>query len=174
MSQLESQWEAQTRLGMAGDGDQDTFREVWYMFLLAFLLSCCRLCVSIFVQFNEGFRCAHAILRARPGCQEVWQIVAGGLRLVGDAPRPLITCSGRFLVENPTVLMGQPVMAKASDKLSTPPPLPPAPPSPPCIQLLAETNPIVLVITFVVSLLHSIFNFLAFKNDIHFWKDKKR
>lgn len=41
-------------------------------------------------------------------------------------------------------------------------------------QLLAETNPIVLVITMIVSLLHSIFNFLAFKNDISFWKDKKR
>eukprot|EP00752_Nemacystus_decipiens_P014270 g12691.t1 len=41
-------------------------------------------------------------------------------------------------------------------------------------ELLAETNPIVLVITMIVSLLHSIFNFLAFKNDISFWKDKKR
>lgn len=62
-------------------------------------------------------------------------------------------------------------MAKASDRLSTPPP---SPPTPSCIQLLAETNPVVLAITFIVSLLHSIFNFLAFKNDIHFWKDKKR
>lgn len=26
----------------------------------------------------------------------------------------------------------------------------------------------------IVSLLHSVFNFLAFKNDISFWKDKKR
>ncbi|CAN0008101.1 unnamed protein product [Scytosiphon promiscuus] len=67
MSQLESQWEAQAKLGMAGDGDQDTFRE-----------------------------------------------------------------------------------------------------------LLAETNPIVLLITMIVSVLHSVFNFLAFKNDISFWKDKKR
>eukprot|EP00903_Cladosiphon_okamuranus_P006347 g6217.t1 len=41
-------------------------------------------------------------------------------------------------------------------------------------ELLAETNPVVLVITMIVSLLHSIFNFLAFKNDISFWKDKKR
>ncbi|CAM9975329.1 unnamed protein product, partial [Ectocarpus sp. 12 AP-2014] len=41
-------------------------------------------------------------------------------------------------------------------------------------ELLAETNPIVLVITMIVSLLHSVFNFLAFKNDISFWKDKKR
>lgn len=41
-------------------------------------------------------------------------------------------------------------------------------------QLLAETNPVVLVITMIVSLLHSVFNFLAFKNDISFWKDKKR
>lgn len=40
--------------------------------------------------------------------------------------------------------------------------------------MLAETNPIVLAITMVVTLLHSVFNFLAFKNDISFWKDKKR
>ncbi|CAN0213308.1 unnamed protein product [Laminaria digitata] len=40
--------------------------------------------------------------------------------------------------------------------------------------MLAETNPIVLAITMVVSVLHSVFNFLAFKNDISFWKDKKR
>lgn len=42
------------------------------------------------------------------------------------------------------------------------------------LQLLAETNPIVLLITMIVSVLHSVFNFLAFKNDISFWKDKKR
>lgn len=28
MTQLENQWEAQSKLGMAGDGEQDTFREV--------------------------------------------------------------------------------------------------------------------------------------------------
>lgn len=44
----------------------------------------------------------------------------------------------------------------------------------PFVQMLAETNPIVLGITMVVSILHSVFNFLAFKNDISFWKDKKR
>lgn len=36
-----------------------------------------------------------------------------------------------------------------------------------------ETNPWLLGITFVVSLLHSLFDFLAFKNDISFWKDQK-
>lgn len=41
-------------------------------------------------------------------------------------------------------------------------------------QLLAETNPIILVITVVVSILHSVFNFLAFKNDISFWRNKKK
>ena len=41
-------------------------------------------------------------------------------------------------------------------------------------KMLAETNPIILAITMVVSVMHSVFNFLAFKNDISFWKDKKR
>ena len=39
--------------------------------------------------------------------------------------------------------------------------------------MLLETNPILLTITFIVSLLHSIFDFLAFKNDIDFWKNRK-
>ncbi|KAI1316965.1 hypothetical protein EDD11_009209 [Mortierella claussenii] len=40
-------------------------------------------------------------------------------------------------------------------------------------RMLIETNPYLLVLTAVVSLLHSAFEMLAFKNDIAFWKDKK-
>jgi len=36
-----------------------------------------------------------------------------------------------------------------------------------------ETNIYLLVLTFVVSILHSVFEFLAFKNDIQFWNKKK-
>lgn len=35
-----------------------------------------------------------------------------------------------------------------------------------------ETNIYLLVLTFVVSIVHSIFEFLAFKNDIQFWNKK--
>lgn len=40
-------------------------------------------------------------------------------------------------------------------------------------QALLETNPILLVITVVVSILHTVFEFLAFKNDIQFWRSRK-
>ncbi len=40
-------------------------------------------------------------------------------------------------------------------------------------RMLSETNIILLIVTFSVSLLHSIFDFLAFKNDIAFWKNRK-
>lgn len=40
-------------------------------------------------------------------------------------------------------------------------------------RVLLEGNPIFLAITFVVSLLHSVFDVLAFKNDIGFWRNKK-
>ncbi|GMR61719.1 hypothetical protein PMAYCL1PPCAC_31914 [Pristionchus mayeri] len=40
-------------------------------------------------------------------------------------------------------------------------------------QALIETNPILLAVTVIVSLLHTVFEFLAFKNDIQFWKNKK-
>ncbi|KAF9180295.1 hypothetical protein BGZ51_006245 [Haplosporangium sp. Z 767] len=40
-------------------------------------------------------------------------------------------------------------------------------------RMLIETNPLLLMLTIVVSCLHSIFEMLAFKNDIAFWKDKK-
>ena len=36
-----------------------------------------------------------------------------------------------------------------------------------------DTNPVLLVVTAVVSLLHSVFDILAFKNDINFFKKKK-
>lgn len=34
-------------------------------------------------------------------------------------------------------------------------------------RMLKETNPILLAVTFIVSILHSIFEFLAFKNGIY-------
>jgi len=40
-------------------------------------------------------------------------------------------------------------------------------------RMLLETNPYLLAVTFVVTLLHTVFDFLAFKNDIVFWKNKK-
>uniref|UniRef100_F1KWW5 Cleft lip and palate transmembrane protein 1 n=1 Tax=Ascaris suum TaxID=6253 RepID=F1KWW5_ASCSU len=40
-------------------------------------------------------------------------------------------------------------------------------------QALLETNPILLAVTIVVSILHTIFEFLAFKNDIQFWRSRK-
>ena len=39
--------------------------------------------------------------------------------------------------------------------------------------MLLETNPYLLVVTAVVSALHTIFDILAFKNDISFYKNKK-
>ncbi|CAI9734582.1 lip and palate transmembrane 1 homolog [Octopus vulgaris] len=36
-----------------------------------------------------------------------------------------------------------------------------------------ETNPYLLAITVIVSIVHSVFEFLAFKNDIQFWKSRK-
>jgi len=39
--------------------------------------------------------------------------------------------------------------------------------------MLLETNPYLLAVTAVVSVLHSIFDFLAFKNDITFFRGKK-
>jgi len=40
-------------------------------------------------------------------------------------------------------------------------------------RMLLETHPYLLGLTIVVSLLHTIFDFLAFKNDISFWKNTK-
>ena len=39
--------------------------------------------------------------------------------------------------------------------------------------ILRDTNPILLGITIAVSILHSLFDFLAFKNDVAFWRNKK-
>ena len=39
--------------------------------------------------------------------------------------------------------------------------------------LLLETNPFLLVVTAIVTLLHTVFDVLAFKNDISFFKNKK-
>ncbi len=38
---------------------------------------------------------------------------------------------------------------------------------------LLETNPYLLVMTAIVTLVHNVFEFLAFKNDIQFWRNKK-
>ncbi|XP_050369046.1 uncharacterized protein LOC126787164 [Argentina anserina] len=40
-------------------------------------------------------------------------------------------------------------------------------------RVFLEGNPILLAITMTVSLLHSVFDFLAFKNDIQFWNKNK-
>merc|ERR1712226_663038 len=40
-------------------------------------------------------------------------------------------------------------------------------------QAFLDTNPILLGVTIVVSIIHSIFEFLAFKNDIQFWRNRK-
>ncbi|KAJ1950587.1 hypothetical protein IWQ62_006544, partial [Dispira parvispora] len=40
-------------------------------------------------------------------------------------------------------------------------------------RMLTETNPWLLALTAIITLLHSVFDFLAFKNDIAFWKGKK-
>ncbi|XP_078097868.1 putative lipid scramblase CLPTM1 isoform X2 [Mustelus asterias] len=38
---------------------------------------------------------------------------------------------------------------------------------------LLETNPYLLAITIIVSIVHSVFEFLAFKNDIQFWNSRQ-
>eukprot|EP00833_Pecoramyces_ruminatium_P006993 jgi/Orpsp1_1/1181025/evm.model.c7180000075544.2 len=40
-------------------------------------------------------------------------------------------------------------------------------------RMLRETNPVLLGITFTVSIVHSIFDVLAFSNDVKFWKERK-
>lgn len=40
-------------------------------------------------------------------------------------------------------------------------------------RIFLEGNPYLLALTMVVSMLHSVFDFLAFKNDIGFWKENK-
>jgi len=38
---------------------------------------------------------------------------------------------------------------------------------------LLDTNPYLLALTVVITLVHNVFEFLAFKNDIQFWRNKK-
>ncbi|EGF77440.1 hypothetical protein BATDEDRAFT_13981 [Batrachochytrium dendrobatidis JAM81] len=40
-------------------------------------------------------------------------------------------------------------------------------------RMFIETNPVLLAVTMFVSILHSVFDFLAFKNDIDFWRKRK-
>jgi len=40
-------------------------------------------------------------------------------------------------------------------------------------RIFLEGNPYLLALTMAVSMLHSVFDFLAFKNDIGFWRDNK-
>lgn len=40
-------------------------------------------------------------------------------------------------------------------------------------KILTDSNPFLLGITMIVSLLHSVFEFMAFKSDIGFWRDNK-
>eukprot|EP00798_Chlamydomonas_sp_ICE-L_P003321 gene3321-13351_t len=40
-------------------------------------------------------------------------------------------------------------------------------------RVLLEGNPYLLALTFIVSMLHTVFDVLAFKNDIGFWKENK-
>jgi hypothetical protein len=40
-------------------------------------------------------------------------------------------------------------------------------------QAFLDTNPYLLGITVIVSIVHSVFEFLAFKNDIQFWRNRK-
>ena len=37
-------------------------------------------------------------------------------------------------------------------------------------RLFLDTNPILLAVTIIVSILHSVLDFLAFKNDVSFWR----
>ena len=39
-------------------------------------------------------------------------------------------------------------------------------------KMMTETNFYLLILTMTVGLLHTVFEVLAFKNDIHFWKDR--
>ncbi|KDO22105.1 hypothetical protein SPRG_10923 [Saprolegnia parasitica CBS 223.65] len=40
-------------------------------------------------------------------------------------------------------------------------------------KMFIDTNPYLLAVTFVVSILHTVFDMLAFKNDVSFWKSQK-
>merc|ERR1712091_412380 len=40
-------------------------------------------------------------------------------------------------------------------------------------EMLLETNPLLLAVTMLVSVLHMVFEFLAFRNNVKFWRNKK-
>jgi small-conductance mechanosensitive channel len=40
-------------------------------------------------------------------------------------------------------------------------------------RLFTDTNPILVLVTFIVSIFHLLIDFLAFKNDISFWRQRK-
>ena len=40
-------------------------------------------------------------------------------------------------------------------------------------RMIIEANPILLGVTMIVSLLHTVFEVFAFKNDISFWNQKE-
>jgi hypothetical protein len=40
-------------------------------------------------------------------------------------------------------------------------------------KMISETNFYLLILTMVVSLAHMVLEMLAFKNEIHFWKDRE-
>ncbi|OQR88311.1 CLPTM1-like membrane protein [Achlya hypogyna] len=40
-------------------------------------------------------------------------------------------------------------------------------------KMFVDTNPYLLAVTFIVSILHTVFDMLAFKNDVSFWKQQK-
>ena len=40
-------------------------------------------------------------------------------------------------------------------------------------RIFLEGNPYLLAVTMVVSMFHTVFDFLAFKNDVTFWKENK-
>ena len=42
-----------------------------------------------------------------------------------------------------------------------------------CFRALLDTNPYLLGLTIIVSIVHSVFEFLAFKNDIQFWRTRE-
>ena len=41
-------------------------------------------------------------------------------------------------------------------------------------RIFADTNPYYLALTMTVSLLHPVFDFLTFKNDVSFWREKNK
>ncbi len=66
----------------------------------------------------------------------------------------------QFTWENPSMLTGMSVGSEEKDREELK-------------RMFLETNPVLLAVTMVVSVVHMAFDFLAFKSDIAFWKDTK-